>query len=202
MAALADRAARRLVALRGSIERTRSRRGQDLAQYRDNGDGGALRISGGKHGRAVLGGKMNHLSELFWEKVIFGLFCLCVFALLVAGVRSERAQDKPPAAGVQAKQLPVPVPGPGHITLQGDGSGITSNAQMMTPGSMVVFSDYKTTTGGTLEIDGPTGTMLIKISFTDGTVTYGKNYTPDAAGKAFWEAIAYQYPCTKSKGEK
>jgi hypothetical protein len=32
--------------------------------------------------------------------------------------------------------------------------------------------------------------LLVKISMQDGSVEYGKNYTPNAAASVFWDAVA------------
>jgi hypothetical protein len=42
----------------------------------------------------------------------------------------------------------------------------------------------------------------VRIDLKDGTVTYGKDYTPDAAAKAFWDAITTKYPCPSPKGHE
>lgn len=39
---------------------------------------------------------------------------------------------------------------------------------------------------------------LISIKL-DGTVKYGPHYTPDAAAKAFWEAVSHNAPCKMEK---
>jgi hypothetical protein len=61
-------------------------------------------------------------------------------------------------------------------------SGTTSSTFVLTEPSFLV-------------IDGPDGDMLVQISLKDGAVTYGKNYKPDAAAKAFWDAIPKNYKC-------
>jgi hypothetical protein len=68
------------------------------------------------------------------------------------------------------------------------------------PGSQVLFTEV--TTSAFLVIDGPTGEMLVKVSLKDGKIEFGKNYTPDAAGKAFWEAIGSKYPCPRTEENK
>jgi len=44
-----------------------------------------------------------------------------------------------------------------------------------------------------LAIHGSNGNILVSISMNDGTLTFGPNYTPDAAARAFWEAISSDY---------
>lgn len=39
-------------------------------------------------------------------------------------------------------------------------------------------------------IFGKNGAHLITVDFDNGSITYGADYTPDAAAKAFWEALA------------
>lgn len=34
---------------------------------------------------------------------------------------------------------------------------------------------------------------LVTITLKDGSLTYGPNYTPDAAAKKFWEAMSLEY---------
>lgn len=43
-------------------------------------------------------------------------------------------------------------------------------------------------------IMGAADTPLVTISFKDGSLTYGEGYTPDAAAKAFWEAMGQYSP--------
>ena len=71
----------------------------------------------------------------------------------------------------------------------------STSANTIQRGSRVEFGDI--TMAGSLEVIGPTGDSLVKISLTNGTVTYGKTYTPDAAAKAFWNAIGTKYPCPR-----
>jgi hypothetical protein len=79
-------------------------------------------------------------------------------------------------------------------------NGVSYGTNFLPSGSMVSLSD--TTTAAAFQIDGPTGEMLVRISLKDGKATFGKNYTPDAAGKAFWDAIANRYPCAAPKESK
>jgi hypothetical protein len=72
----------------------------------------------------------------------------------------------------------------------------TDSSHSIQPGSSVQLMEITTATS--FVITGNAGDSLVKISLKDGTVSYGKTYTPDKAADAFWQAIASKYPC-KSK---
>ena len=103
--------------------------------------------------------------------------------------------DHPGGTVVPGAQVPAPTVPP--MTLDTSG-GTTWNSFPM--GSVVLLSNVST--ANLMEIGGPNGELLVKIGFEDGKVTYGKTYTPDAAAKAFWDAIGTKYPCALPKGTK
>lgn len=124
-----------------------------------------------------------------------GVFVTAVlYSVLLIATGNVHAQA--PHQTVPGAQAPVPTVPP--ITL--DPSGITYNRDVFPAGSTVLLGNVST--ANLLEIDGPSGEMLVKITFEDRKLTYGKNYTPDAAAKAFWDAIATKYPCATPKGTK
>lgn len=52
-----------------------------------------------------------------------------------------------------------------------------------------------------LEISSSGGEPLVVVH-TDGTVEYGKDYTPDKAARQFWEAMGRFAPCSEKKEDK
>lgn len=56
------------------------------------------------------------------------------------------------------------------------------------------FSVAAPSNSNILSIHGPNNTLLVAINAANGTVTYGPNYTPDAAAEVFWTALGYSSP--------
>lgn len=87
-----------------------------------------------------------------------------------------------------------------HQTRSEQSGNIAFSPQTLPIGSQIIFMDITATQ--LLQIVGPYGEQLVTISLKDGKVMYGKNYTPDAAAKAFWDAIGTKYPCETRKAGK
>jgi hypothetical protein len=115
------------------------------------------------------------------RRIVFLWLVLVGLVLVARGVQIiTQAQTQSPVS-------------PGPITYN-------TTANSLQPGSQVLFTEV--TTAAFLQIDGPSGEMLVKVSLKDGKFEFGKNYTPDAAGKAFWEAIGSKYPCPRTEENK
>jgi|SRR5690348_2341492 len=65
-----------------------------------------------------------------------------------------------------------------------------ANLQSTGTGTLTVFNPQP----GNFTLFGLNGKVLVTIHL-DGTIEYGKDYTPDKAAKVFWEALGRDMPC-------
>lgn len=73
-------------------------------------------------------------------------------------------------------------------------SNISDTSSAISAPAAITFTS--TMTSATMVVLSRANEPLVIIDLQNsGEIVYGKNYTPDAAAKAFWQAIGTQYPC-------